>query len=219
MRNSIRETRVTMLAVLAVLGAASAAKAISIDLVWSGSGTNVTAAGGGGSATLTLEVYATFTVPPGLSGLAVSVSWDDNALTVVNCTLANTAGPQYVAGGSFQPLLGAGATCPTAPSGPGYQGGLDQQTPIGSGLPYLPGPGSVHIADLQFHVTAMFFGNTVVQSLMNPLPDGWGDNNLAFSLNAVFGTARARLAPEPTTGMLVGTGLLGLLAARRKRRG
>jgi hypothetical protein len=123
---------------------------------------------------------------------------------------------QYVAGGSFQPFnAGAGATCDNP--GATWQPALTQ---LANYHPYTPyGPGSVYIADLQFHVMGVP-GNTFVQSLFNPLVDGWADNSFAFSLNAVLGaaTVHVNVIPEPTTALLVGIGFLGLLAAGRRRR-
>jgi hypothetical protein len=120
---------------------------------------------------------------------------------------------QYVAGGSFQPFnKGAGAKC--YPAGATWQPALVQ---LASNYhPYIPGTGTVHIADLQFHVTGAVPGNSIVQSLFNPVADGWADSNFVFSLNAVFGSAW--IIPEPTTAMLVGVGFLGLVAAARRRR-
>ncbi|MHC4714794.1 MAG: PEP-CTERM sorting domain-containing protein, partial [Planctomycetota bacterium] len=101
-------------------------------------------------------------------------------------------------------------TCDTP--GTSWQPALVQ---LANWQPYLAGPGSLHIADLQFHVTGAF-GNNVVQSLMNPVADGWGDNNFVFTLNATFGSATINVIPEPTTAILVGIGFLALVAAGRR---
>jgi hypothetical protein len=212
MRGVTKQAFATIVALLGVLALSSAASAISIELEWSGSGTNLTGWSFTGSETVTLEVYAVVTNPPGLDGLGLSIKWNSDLLSLVSCTPANTTVAQYVAGGSFQPFnKGAGATCDNP--GSTWQPALTQ---LANWHPYAPyGPGKLHVADLQFHVTGMG-GNLVVRSFFNPLADGWADNNFTFSLNAVFGSAW--IVPEPTTAMLVGLGFIGLLAASNRRR-
>jgi hypothetical protein len=214
MRSLVKRSIVTVAALVGVLGLSSAASAISIDLVWAGSGNSVTGTSFTGSEVVTLGVYAIITVPPGADGLQVSVSYDAAALSLVSCTNANKKVGQYVAGGYFQPALGKAAFCNTSVAG--IVGQMDQQAALGY-LPYLPGPGAIHVADIVFHVVGGS-GNTVVQSFFDPIFDGWGSNAHVFSLNATFGSATVNIIPEPTTAILVGAGFLGLLAAGRRRR-
>jgi hypothetical protein len=213
MRTLEKRSIVMTIALLAALALSSAASAISIDVEWRGSGTTLTGTDFVGSELVTLELYASVTVPPGLDSVGVTISWDPGALSLVQCTPANTTKAQYVAGGSFQPFnKGDGATCDTP--GTSWQPALVQ---LANYQPYLAGPGVLHIADLQFHVLGVA-GNTIVQSLFNPVADGWGDNNFVFALNATFSDATVHVIPEPTTALLVGIGFIGLLAAGRRRR-
>jgi hypothetical protein len=201
-----------MVAVAGVLALSTAVSALSIDLKWAGSGTTLTGTNFTGSEAVVLGVYATFGTPPGLSGITASVSYNPAALSFTKCTPANKATPQLVAGGSFEPFLGSSAVCTV---GGGVVGLFDQQEVS----PYLTtGAGTVHIADITFHVTGAVKGNSIVQSFFHPTKGGWGDNNANFSLNAVFGAATVHVIPEPTTAILVGIGFLGLLAAGRRRR-
>jgi hypothetical protein len=209
-------TIMTVAVAMGTLALCSAASSITVDLEWSGSGTNVTASNSPGNEVLTLDVYATFTVPPGLTAVVVSIRWDSDALSLVSCEPANQTSPQYVAGGRFEPIMGS--TYPCIAASPGLQPAVGQQAvgPPWTNDPYLPGPGKLEIASLQFHVTGLVPGNTIVDSFFNPLADGWADNDLVFSLNGVLGTATVH-APEPTTAILVGCGLLSLVAAGRRR--
>jgi hypothetical protein len=70
---------VMTIALVAGLSLSSAASALSVDVEWSGSGTQVTGTSFTGSEVVTLEFYATFTVPNGLDGVGVTISWDSNA--------------------------------------------------------------------------------------------------------------------------------------------
>jgi hypothetical protein len=209
MRSIIKRSIVTIVVAVGVLGLSSAATALTVDLLWAGSGTNVTGTAFAGSEVVTLDVYATFALPPGLSGVAVSISWDTNALSLVSCDVTNK---QTVAGGSFLPLLGSRSACLAA--SPGLQPAMDQQA---GWLPYLGTGGTLDIGSLVFHVIGAG-GNTVVSSFFNPAGDGWLDNAYAFSLNATLNDATVHVIPEPTTAILVGLGFMGLLAAGRRRR-
>jgi hypothetical protein len=206
-------------ALLGLLALSSSATAISIDLVWSGSGTSMTGTDFVGSEAVTLGVYATFTVPPGFAGVAVSVSYDPAALSLSECVQDTTG--QLVSGANFIPI--PASTCKISS---GIAGSMNQQVTwvmnYSTGNQVLAFPtadGTVHIANITFHVTGAVGGNTVLQSFFHPLFDGWHDNNSVFSLNAVFGSAMAYV-PEPATAILVGVGLISLIATgRRMRRG
>ena len=214
MRSLIKRSIVTLAALAGVLGLSSSASALSIVLEWTGSGGQITGTNFVGSETVTLEVYAVATTPPGLDGVGLTIAWDSNALSMMACNPANTTVAQYVAGGSFMPFnSGTGSTCDNAL--PGLQPALTQL--VVTYQPYLPGPGSLHVADLVFHVLGAP-GNTVVQALMRPGYDGWAANNFVTSLNATFVNATVHVIPEPTTAILVGVGFIGLLAAGRRRR-
>jgi hypothetical protein len=199
-----------------VLAFSTAASAITYSLIWAGSGTNVTGTNFTGSETLTLDLYVTFPLPPGLSGETVSVQWDDNALKLQSCAMAGTkafpASPAWVAGGTFAPILGK-STCPT-PS-PGLQPALDQQA---GALPYMPGVHTFLAAELVFHVTGLVTGNSVVSTFFRPGSEGWGDGDFMFSDIATHGSATVHVIPEPRTALLVACGFLGLIAAGRRRR-
>ena len=207
----LKRSIVTMVAVVGALGLSSAASAMTIDLTWSGGagGDTLTGTSFTGSESVVLGVYATFTVPPSTTGVGVSVSYNPAALSVGKCT--QVPGVQTVGGGSFAPI--PASTCAI---GGGIVGQMNQFTGAGSG--YLPtGPGTIHVADITFHVVGLP-GNTVVQSFFDPILDGWLDINSTFSLNAVFGSATVHVIPEPATAILVGAGFLGLLAAGRRGR-
>jgi hypothetical protein len=200
---------VTIITAAGVLGLSSAASALTVDLTWAGSGTGLTGTAFTGSEVVTLNVDATFALPPGLSGVAVSISWDSNALSLVSCDVTNK---QTVAGGSFLPLLGSRSPCLAA--SPGLQPAMDQQA---GWLPNVGSGGTLDVGSLVFHVLGAP-GNTVVSAFFNPAGDGWLDNGYAFSLNANLGAATVHVIPEPTTAILVGAGFIGLLAAGRRRR-
>ncbi len=81
-----------------------------------------------------------------------------------------------------------------------------------------PPPVSVDIIELDFRVTAnVANGNIdIMTGNFNPGFDGVFDN-ASLEVMPVYGTASVNLIPEPSTGILVGLGLGGLLVCSRKR--
>ncbi|UCC62289.1 MAG: PEP-CTERM sorting domain-containing protein, partial [Anaerolineae bacterium] len=199
-----------LLGLLLWLGSVNGASALTVDLLWSGTGTPLTRATG--SETVSLEVWFSYSAPPPtVMALSVSLSWDPDELSLVSCNLINKTPGNLSGEATWQPITGGQADCPTPSAG--LQPGMNQEA---AWTPHTVGD-TVQIGTLVFHQALAWRFNHVVTPFMS-INDGWADGNwYPVHFNAVFNDATVMI-PEPATAILVGAGFLGLLAAGRRRR-
>jgi hypothetical protein len=201
----------TMTGLLAVLGFASAASALTIKLEFPGGATTLDTMPTTG---LSVDLFAVLTNEfSGQNHITASLTLD-SGLTPTLCS--EPSGPQSVGGAAwsfFSANCGSGFPGDGGIGGihpPGTVGLIEQDAGIDAGS-----SGTLHLGTITFE--ALTSGSYTISPFFHPATDGWLDASFGAHLTAVFQSVTVNVIPEPATGVLVGVGLAGLSTVRRRR--
>jgi len=193
------------LVAMAVLIASSASALSSINLVWKKSGTDTISPAP--SATATVLIVLQGDSPEGVSGVFVSILFDTAELDFVSALEHSGPAARDSLGNQFEPI-GAGVSVDES-------AGTILRFDSTSGL----APGciacTVTLGSVVFHVTASTDNDgpndvriAIFQPAVDAIVSAVGGSSAGALTTASFGNAE--VLPEPTTGLLIVGGLLGI---------
>jgi hypothetical protein len=216
-----RELAALMVLVVGVFSSSGAVAATSIDLFFHGSGNSVTSITPGFDGTLHMSIF--LTSDDGLTAASVSIAWDNAATDAVAPT-----GEWLGIAVAFNMTTGA-PTAYMAPAVTGPAGAfIDNDARIiyafDGAIPQPNNPANLPASSYMIG-SVTWYGHTQpiptnISAVILPGIDGFyvGDTDISDTVS--LGTAHfGDLVPEPSTGLLVGVGLIAIALRARRNQG